>query len=58
VVTTIAAPILLGNDLFGNHPATSLVVDGFLLLILACNTYRLVQYSQLKQVRSRLSEQF
>lgn len=29
----------------------------FLLLILACNTYRLVQYSQLKQVRNRLTEQ-
>ena len=57
VVATIAAPILLGNDFLGNHLGISLIVDGFLLLILACNTYRLVQYSQLKQVRNRLTEQ-
>jgi diguanylate cyclase (GGDEF)-like protein len=57
VVAAIAAPILLGNDLLGNHPAISLKVDSFLLLILACNAYRLIQYSQLKQVRGRLTEQ-
>jgi diguanylate cyclase (GGDEF)-like protein len=57
VVATIAAPILLGNYFLGNHLGISLIVDGFLLLILACNTYRLVQYSQLKQVRNRLTEQ-
>ena len=57
VVATIAAPILLGNYFLGKHLGISLIVDGFLLLILACNTYRLVQYSQLKQVRNRLTEQ-
>src|ERR1700674_3316581 len=57
VLATIVAPIFLGNEFPGSHLYITLIVDSFLLLMLACNTYGLVQYNQLKQIRNRLTVQ-
>jgi diguanylate cyclase (GGDEF)-like protein len=57
VLAAIVAPIILGNEFPGSHLEITLIVDGFLLLMLACNTYGLVQYNQLKQIRNRLTVQ-
>jgi diguanylate cyclase (GGDEF)-like protein len=57
VLAAIAAAIVLRNQPVNTHADLRLVADGFLLLILACNVYRVVQYNQLKSVPNRLAEQ-
>jgi len=57
VLATIAAPFLLINKFPHNQLGMTLIVDGFLLLILICNTYSLFQDRQLKQVRNRFTAQ-
>ena len=57
VLATIAVPFLLINKFPHNQLGMTLIVDGFLLLILICNVYSLFQDRQLKQVRNRLTEQ-
>lgn len=57
VLATIATPLLLINKFSGNQLRMTLIVDGFLLLILTCNAYNLFQHRQLKQVRNRFTDQ-
>ena len=57
VFAAIAAPIVLRNESAGTHLDVRLVAYGLLLLMLACNIYRVVQYNRLGWVRNRLTEQ-
>jgi diguanylate cyclase (GGDEF)-like protein len=57
VLATIGPLFFLGNLFLGNQLGITFIIEGFLLLTLTCNTYKLVQHRQLKQVRNSLAEQ-
>jgi diguanylate cyclase (GGDEF)-like protein len=57
VLATLAAPLLCARELPGNQLVATSIIDGFLLLILACNLYRLVKHGSLDKVERDLTGQ-